>query len=447
MYLVILIAGLTLLVAGAELLVRGASRLAAMARISPLIIGLTVVAYGTSVPELAVSAHASLAGEAGLAVGNVVGSNIFNVLLILGIAAIVRPLAVSARLVRLDVPIMIGTSLLLWALSANGVLGRGEGVLLLVSLVAYTAVLGILSKRYAKQQENTTPVGAPAQDPVRTRYLAANAALVLLGLSGLVFGARWFMEGAIEVAERLGVSHVLIGLTIVAAGTSLPELFTSVWASIRGQRDIAVGNVIGSNIFNLLGVLGLSAVLGQGGLEVSRDVLRHDVLVMVAASIACLPIFISGATVSRIEGVLLVFYYGLYVTVLILDAIKSPMERPVSEAVAFLFLPMTALVLVMSIFISEKHLERILGPFADNVEITTKRTLRQLKRLLIFTIGGTLVLIGLVMILLPGPATIVIPLGMGILATEFIWAKRLLVNTMNRARHLVSAMRNMNSNE
>jgi len=438
MYLAYLGVGLLLLVGGAELLVRGASRLAAMARISPLVIGLTIVAYGTSAPELAVSAKASLTGDAGLAVGNVVGSNIFNVLIILGIAAVIRPLGVSTQLVRLDVPIMIGSSLLVWGLSINGAIGRMEGILLIILIVAYTALLGILSKRNAKHQHATTGIDGQKTQASRPISFLVNTGFVAVGLAALAVGAQWFVKGAVTVAEMLGVTQLIIGLTIVAAGTSLPELATSIWASIRGERDIAIGNVIGSNIFNLLAVLGFSALLGHDGLEVSQDAFRYDMLVMVAVALACLPIFITGATVSRLEGLFFVFYYGLYLTVLILDAMNSPLERPVSQAVAFLFIPMTVFVLVMSIFISEKHLERTLGPLATDVEVTTKRTLRQLRRLLILVIGGTLVILGLAMIFLPGPATIVIPLGLGILATEFLWAKRLLVNTMERAKDLVS---------
>lgn len=437
MYLAYLALGLLLLVGGAELLVRGASRLAAMARISPLIIGLTIVAYGTSAPELAVSARASLSGDVGLAVGNVVGSNIFNVLVILGIAALISPLGVSTQLVRLDVPVMIGTSLVIWGLSANGTIGRMEGGGLVLCLLTYTVLLGLISRHRAKQPngESNDP---PVKHPLNLKSVLANTAFVFIGLAGLAFGAQWFVKGAVTIAEMLGITQLIIGLTIVAVGTSLPELATSVWAGIRGERDIAVGNVIGSNIFNLLGVLGVSALLGQDGIEVSQNAFRYDMLVMVAVALACLPVFITGATVSRLEGLFFVFYYGLYLSVLVLDAINSPLERPVSQAVAFLFIPMTMFILVMSVFISEKHLERMLGPLATDVEITARRTLRQLKRMLVLVIGGTLIIVGLAMIFLPGPATVVIPLGLGILATEFIWAKRLLVSTMERARDLVS---------
>ena len=441
MPVVFLVLGLALLVGGAELLVRGASRLAAAARISPLIIGLTVVAYGTSAPELAVSARASLTGDAGVALGNVVGSNIFNVLFILGIAAIMSPLTISSQLVRLDVPVMIGVSLLAWVLSSNGTIEPVEGALLLAGLAGYTAVQVVLARYYARRKPAATAEISRMNPPFSARSFVLHAAFVLAGLVCLGMGADGFVRGAIATAQRLGITELLIGLTIVAVGTSLPELAASVWATVRGERDLAVGNVVGSNIFNLLGVLGVSALLGPGGAEVSQDALQYDIPVMIAVAVVCLPVFISGATVSRLEGFLLWFYYAMYLAVLVLDAVNSPLERPVSQAVAFIFIPLTAIILLTSLVITEKQLERMLGPLAADVRVTAKRTFRQLKRLLIFTLGGTIVLLGVAMIFMPGPATVVIPLGLAVLATEFIWAKRLLVSTVERARGLISPSR------
>ena len=441
MPVVFLVLGLALLVGGAELLVRGASRLAAAARISPLIIGLTVVAYGTSAPELAVSARASLTGDAGVALGNVVGSNIFNVLFILGIAAIMSPLTISSQLVRLDVPVMIGVSLLAWVLSSNGTIEPVEGALLLAGLAGYTAVQVVLARYYARREPAATAEISPMNPPFSARSFVLHAAFVLAGLVCLGAGADGFVRGAVATAQRLGITELLIGLTIVAVGTSLPELAASVWATVRGERDLAVGNVVGSNIFNLLGVLGVSALLGPGGAEVSQDALQYDIPVMIAVAVVCLPVFISGATVSRLEGFLLWFYYAMYLAVLVLDAVNSPLERPVSQAVAFIFIPLTAIILLTSLVITEKQLERMLGPLAADVRVTAKRTFRQLKRLLIFTLGGTIVLLGVAMIFMPGPATVVIPLGLAVLATEFIWAKRLLVSTVERARGLISPSR------
>jgi cation:H+ antiporter len=443
---VFLLLGLVFLVGGAELLVRGASRLAAAARISPLIVGLTIVAYGTSAPELAVSARASLSGDAGVALGNVVGSNIFNVLFILGIAAMFRPLTISSQLVRIDVPILAGVSLLAWLLGRNGIIGRAEGGVLLCLLAGYTILQVLLARHYAKKESVGEIEPSSAGPDAGLKRFVLHVALVFAGLACLGVGADWFVRGAVTIAQRLGITELLIGLTIVAAGTSLPELAASVWATVRGERDLAVGNVVGSNIFNLLGVLGASALLSTGGIEVSKDALHYDIPVMIATAVACLPIFISGATVTRLEGFLLWFYYALYIAVLMLDAVNSPLERPVSRAIAFIFIPLTATILLSSLVVSENQLKRLLGPFATDLRIFTKETLHQLKRLLIFILGGTLLLLGVVMVFTPGPATVVIPLGLAVLATEFVWAKRLLANTVDHTRSLFSRSRHKKDN-
>jgi cation:H+ antiporter len=267
-------AGLVLLVLGGELLMRGASSLATAVGISPLVVGLTVVALGTSAPELAVSVRASLAGQGDLAAGNVIGSNIFNVLFILGLSALVRPLAVSAQLVRLDVPIMIGAAVLMWAMCLDGTVSRVEGTILLCGIVAYTAFLILQSRRETRAFKTEvlaeaarklvvdgTAVAADAS-PARARRASVPLQLVLIvaGLVALLFGARFLVDAAVAIATSLGVSELVIGLTIVSVGTSLPEVAASVIATVRGQRDMAIGNVIGSNIFNILCILGAAAV-------------------------------------------------------------------------------------------------------------------------------------------------------------------------------------------
>ncbi len=267
MTIVLFIIGLGFLIGGAEALVRGASRLAAAVGISPLVIGLTVVAFGTSVPELAVSVRAGYFGQADVALGNVVGSNICNVLLILGAAAAVAPLAISARLVRFDVWVMIGVSLILLMLVMDGRVGRVDSLLLLAGAVAYTAWLIYESRKRDAHRPETAPSGEdPARKITRHNWLI-NVGLVLLGLVLLTVGAQWLVNGAVTFARALGISELIVGLTIVAVGTSLPELATSVVAAARGQRDIAVGNVVGSNIFNILVVLGLSAAVSSGGYQ------------------------------------------------------------------------------------------------------------------------------------------------------------------------------------
>lgn len=347
--IVLLIAGLVLLVAGAEALVRGASKLAAMFGVSPLIIGLTVVAYGTSSPELAVSVQSSLAGQADISLGNVIGSNIFNVLLILGLSSVIAPLIVAQQLIRLDVPIMIGVSCLTLLFGLDGTIGRSDGVILFLGGVVYTLFLIVQSRRetnpdvqdeYAKEYS--------ASDKLSVKAIALNLALLAVGLVTLVLGSRWLVEGSVTIARAIGVSELIIGLTIIAAGTSLPELATSTIASFRGERDIAVGNIVGSNIFNILAVLGLAAIVSpDGGVQVPNAALRFDIPVMIAVAGACLPIFFTGNRVSRREGLLFIAYYIIYTAYLILDSVNHD-SLPVYNMVMVAFvLPITVLTLVI----------------------------------------------------------------------------------------------------
>lgn len=316
--MLLFLAGLVVLVAGAEILVRGASRLAAALRISPLVIGLTVVAFGTSAPEVAVSVTAALRGEGDVAVGNVVGSNIVNVLLILGASALISPLAVRAALIRRDVPLMIGVSALVPLLLWNDRVGRVEGMLLVAGLVAWVVLLVRWSRAESKDiaEEYAKEFGVPP--PASAARTAGNALLVLAGLALLVAGARWLLAGAIEIARHAGLDERTIGLTLVAVGTSLPEIAASILAAWRGERDIAVGNVVGSNMFNVLAVLGTSAAVSPSGITSSPQMLRFDVPVMLLAAAVCLPLAWTGSRVSRLEGALLLSGYVAYTAALLL---------------------------------------------------------------------------------------------------------------------------------
>jgi cation:H+ antiporter len=263
------IPGLIALIVGAELLVRGASKLALSFGISPLVVGLTVVAFGTSAPELAVSVQSAWSGQVDIALGNVVGSNIFNVLFILGLSALIAPLLVHRQLIRQEVPMMVALSLLLWLLASDGGISRGDGLLLVSLLLAYTFLVIRQSRRESLAgaplaSELPPPVDGHAWDA----HWLAQLLLVAAGMTLLVLGSNWLVEAAVTLARRLGMSEVVVGLTIVAAGTSLPEVATSIMAAVRGQRDIAVGNVVGSNIFNILAVLGISASIAPGDLLV-----------------------------------------------------------------------------------------------------------------------------------------------------------------------------------
>ena len=337
--------GLVLLIVGAELLVRGASRLAAAFGIAPLVIGLTVVAFGTSSPELAVSIKAALSDQASIAVGNVVGSNIFNVLFILGLSALIVPLVVSKQLIRLDVPLMVAVSVVVLLLALDGGFGRVDGAILAGSLVAYVAFLIWQSRRdSAAAAAAAGDVELPAEGP---GHPVKNIALVVVGLVLLVLGSRWLVDSAVAFAQHLGVSELVIGLTIVAAGTSLPEVVTSVLAALKGERDIAVGNVVGSNIFNLMGVLGLASIIAPSGIDVSPAVIGFDLPVMIAVAFACLPIFFTGGVITRLEGGVLLAYYGIYTLYLIMAATHHDALAGFSSVMLYFVLPLTAVTLVV----------------------------------------------------------------------------------------------------
>lgn len=343
----LLVLGLALLVAGAELLVRGASRLALRFGISPLVIGLTVVAFGTSAPELAVSVQSGVAGQSGIALGNIVGSNIFNVLMVLGLSALITPLVVSQQLVRLDVPLMIGASMLLWIMAMDGRIGLFDGLLLTSGIIAYTVFAIQQSRRESAPVQAEYALELGEGENAWMGRLPVQITLIIGGLALLVLGAHWLVDSAVVIARTLGVSEVIIGLTIVAAGTSLPELATSVVAAIRGERDIAVGNVIGSCLFNLLLIAGIAALVTPGGLEVATSLLRFDIPVMVVVALACLPIFAAGHLIARWEGALFLGYYLAYVLYLILAATEHAALPLFSTAILGFALPLTVITLIV----------------------------------------------------------------------------------------------------
>lgn len=340
MAILLFVAGLGFLVIGAEALVRGASRLAARLGISPLVIGLTVVAFGTSSPELAVSVKSAFSGQAAIAVGNVVGSNIFNVLFILGLSALIVPLVVSQQLVRLDVPLMIVLSIVVLVMSLDHTFGRADGFLLVAGLVAYVWFLLYHSRRQAAGTKEERPAESGAGKHARRGWIA-DTVLATGGLILLVLGSRWLVDSAASFARHLGVSELIVGLTIVAAGTSLPEVVTSIVAAVRGERDIAVGNVVGSNIFNIMGVLGFASIVAPKGIEVSGAAIGFDIPVMIAVAVACLPIFFTGGVISRREGVLLLGYYAAYTLYLILAASHHDALPGFSAVMLYFVIPMT----------------------------------------------------------------------------------------------------------
>ncbi|MBI1398489.1 MAG: calcium/sodium antiporter [Betaproteobacteria bacterium] len=340
-----LVGGLFVLVYGADLLVGGASRLATLLRVSPLAISLTVVAYGTGAPELAVSSVASWSGDGDLALGNVVGSNIFNVLVVLGVSSLIGPLLISRQILKLDLPVMIGASVLLLVLSRDGNLGLLDCLALITCFAIYATLHWRMARRESRASRATG--GADAQHPDATgRAYARELGLILFGLVMLVTGSHWLVEGASALADAMGASHTLVGLAIVAPGTGLPELATSVVASLRGERDIAVGNIIGSNTFNILAVLGVSGLVSRTGFHVAPALLSFDMPVMVGIALACFPIFLNDLRLGRLEGIALTFYYGVYLAYLVLDATNSGLLPGFDTVVRYGIVPVTVLGLV-----------------------------------------------------------------------------------------------------
>ncbi len=337
--------GLAALVLGAESLVRGAGRLATTLGVSPLVVGLTVVAFGTSAPEVAVSVNAALSGSTDIAVGNVVGSNIFNILFILGISALITPLVVHAQIIRQEIPILIGSCLLLFVLSADDRITVAESTLLLLTLAAYTVFLIVQSRKesqaiqdeYAAENKKTTSWDAP---------IYIQIGLIAIGLVLLVQGSEWLVDAAVIFARHMGVSDIVIGLTIVAAGTSMPEVATSVMAAFKGERDIAVGNVVGSNTFNILGGLGITGLIAPAGIVVPPSVMNFDLWVMLAVCFACIPVFITGREIARWEGSVFLGYYIAYVAYLILASTAHDAIGAYSSVMMSFVIPITLITLV-----------------------------------------------------------------------------------------------------
>lgn len=350
MTLVLFLIGLVLLIAGAELLVRGASKLAIALGISPLVVGLTVVAYGTSSPELAVSVQSAFVGQGNIALGNVIGSNIANVLLILGISALITPLVVSIQLIRFDVPLMIGVSLLLPLLGMDNSIGRIDGLVLFTGAIAYTTWLIYQSRKETRQaQQSLLPHELADIRPTKptVQDWLKYGVFILVGLGMLVVGANWLVNGAIAFARYVGLSELIIGLTIVAVGTSLPEIATSIIASIRGQRDIAVGNVVGSNIFNILSVIGIAGIVAPSGIPVPTLALQADLPIMIGVAIACLPVFFTDKLIARWEGGVFIAYYVAYTVYLILRDTGHVALPLFSSAMILFVVPLTAITLVV----------------------------------------------------------------------------------------------------
>jgi cation:H+ antiporter len=318
--------GLVAMIVGAEALVRGGSRLASRLGIRPIMVGLTVVSIGTSMPELAVGVVAATEGNGSLAVGNIAGTNMVNLLLILGLSAVILPLAIQMQTLRFDLPVIAAAASLLWALAANGVLSRLDGLVLVLCAIAYTAALIRTSRRESREiEEEFAAEYGYENSAIAERSgggrMARYVAMLLGGIVIVVVGAEWLVDGAVGMARAFGVSDALIGLTVVAIGTSAPELVTTVVSTVRGERDIAIGNLLGSSIYNILLILGITALVPAHGLVLDSNLVRVDIPIMVAATLACVPIFITGRRVSRVEGGAMMVAYPAYLAFLLITQI------------------------------------------------------------------------------------------------------------------------------
>ena len=315
------IAGLALLIGGAELTVRGASHLATLLSISPMVIGLTIVSIGTSAPELAVGITAGRQGDGALAVGNIAGTNVLNMMFILGLTALLRPLPLHLQIFKLELPVIVLAAVLMLALGWDGVFSALDGCLLLAVGLAYTVCLYFVTRRaslQAKQeyQEEYGPETLPASTSAR-KIGIWNAVLLCLGLVLLVLGADWLVHGAVSIAKAVGTSETIIGLTIVAIGTSAPELVTTVIGTFKNDRDVAVGNLLGSSIYNIVVILAITCIVSPGGLPVADQLLRFDIPVMALVALGAVPVFVTGRRVSRLEGGIGVGLYLVYLSWLV----------------------------------------------------------------------------------------------------------------------------------
>lgn len=307
--IIILLIGLVVLVSGGELLVRGASSIALRMQISPLVVGLTIVAFGTSAPELFISIQSALGGSPDIAMGNVVGSNICNLALVLGITAVIYPVRVQRDSIRIDWPVTMSSSLLLFLLVQDRWIGAGEGILFIFALFTYTFF--IIRK---SQKETIANLKLMEDDELPTQPSASvwkDVLFIIVGTIGLSFGSDWFVSGAQSIAIDLGVSERVVGLTVVAIGTSLPELMTSGIAAYKKETDIAVGNLLGSNIFNILSILGFTSIVHE--IQVSDTIVTTDIIWMLAVTLVIFPMMLTRKTIGRIEGSILLLIYGYYI--------------------------------------------------------------------------------------------------------------------------------------
>lgn len=338
--------GLIALTLGADFLIKGASTLAARFGISTIVIGLTVVAFGTSAPEMAVSVNGAIGGQADIALGNVLGSNLFNVLFILGLSALIVPLSVHRQIISVEVPIMIAAAIFTYFFSLDGRIDRIEGLMSFGLLAVYVLFQIQNSLKDAGKSSETSKTESELKN-MKSKPIWQDAARILGGLGLLVVGSDFFVKGAVEIARGFGVSELVIGLTIVAVGTSLPEVATSIMAALKKETDIAVGNVVGSNIFNSLGVLGLAGTVSPKPVQVSSQALQFDFPLLIAVSLLCFPLFLRGLKIGRLEGAGFFLGYVTYVSFLVLEQIGSPLVARKQAMIVQSIFPIVAFLLIV----------------------------------------------------------------------------------------------------
>jgi cation:H+ antiporter len=313
------LAALLILVLGAELVTRGGSTLAGQLGIRPILIGLTVVAVGTSAPELAVGIEAALQGAGALAIGNIAGTNTVNVLLILGLSAAIRPLALRMETLRMDLPVMVVSALAMLVMAFDGALTRTEGILLLLGGCGYTAVVVILARQESRMVKIRFAEEYNVPERIRSSRagIARSTVTLLVGIAVIVVAADWLVDSAVTLARIWGVTDAFIGLTIVAIGTSAPEFVTTILSTLKKERDIAIGNLLGSSVYNILFILGATAAVTSADIPVTPELIRIDIPVMAGVAMVCVPVFLSGRQISRVEGTLFVIAYLLYLAFLL----------------------------------------------------------------------------------------------------------------------------------
>lgn len=304
-----LVVGLFVLIIGGDFLVKGASSIALRAHISPLVVGLTIVAFGTSAPELLISVKAALDGSPDMTMGNVVGSNICNLALVLGVTAIIGVIKVNSDSIKIDWPVTMGSSLLLYFVVKEdaAMIKTYEGIIFIIFLIAYTVFIVRKSRKETKARR---ALEEEMEEVIPSRNLSKDIFFIAVGCAGLYFGADWFVGGAKDLALFLGVSERVIGITVLALGTSLPELVTSIVASVKKETDLALGNLMGSNIFNILSILGITSIIQD--IHVSEEIIRHDMVAMIGVTLLVLPMMLYKRTMGRVSGIILVAVYIFY---------------------------------------------------------------------------------------------------------------------------------------